>query len=49
MDEATRAQKRTKYGSLKYVYEPAVMEQMRGFFMAELPIRLPEAQVLYWT
>jgi spore photoproduct lyase len=49
MDEATRVQKRTKYGSLKYVYEPDVMEQMRDFFMAELPIRLPEAQVLYWT
>jgi spore photoproduct lyase len=49
MDEATRAQKRTKYGSLKYVYEAEVMEQMRGFFMAELPIRLPKAQVLYWT
>lgn len=49
MDEATRAQKRTKYGSLKYVYEPEVMGQMRDFFMAELPIRLPEARVLYWT
>lgn len=47
MDEATRAPKRTKYGSLKYAYEPEVMEQMRGFFMAGLPIRLPEAQVLY--
>jgi spore photoproduct lyase len=49
MDEATRAQKRTKYGSLKYVYGPEVMEQMRDFFRSELPIRLPEAQVLYWT
>lgn len=49
MDEAARAQKRTKFGSIKYVYEPDVMEQMRAFFMAEVPIRLPEAQVLYWT
>lgn len=49
MDEVTRAQKRTKYGSLKYVYEPEVIEQMRAFFMAELPIRLPEAQVPYQT
>jgi spore photoproduct lyase len=49
MDEATRARKRTKFGSLKYVYEPAVMEQMREFFMAEIPARLPMAQVLYWT
>ncbi len=49
MDEATRTQKRTKYGSLKYVYHPEAMEPMRDFFMAELPIRLPEAQVLYWT
>jgi spore photoproduct lyase len=49
MDEVARAQKRTKYGSLKYVYHHEAMEQMRGFFMAELPIRLPEARVLYWT
>jgi spore photoproduct lyase len=49
MDEARRAQKRTKYGSLKYVYEPEVMEPMRRFFMAEVPRRLPEAHVLYWT
>lgn len=49
MDEAARVQKRTKYRSLKYVYEPEAMKQMRDFFMAELPIRLPEAQVLYWT
>jgi spore photoproduct lyase len=49
MNEATRAQKRTKYGSLKYVYHHEAMEQMRDFFMAELPVRLPEARVLYWT
>jgi spore photoproduct lyase len=49
MDEATRAQKRTKYGSLKYVHHHEAMKQMRDFFMAELSIRLPEARVLYWT
>ena len=49
MDEATRAQKRTKYGSLKYVYGPGEMAQMKSFFDAELPRRLPGAHVLYWT
>jgi spore photoproduct lyase len=49
MDEATRAQKHTKHGSLKYVYHHDAMEQMGDFFMAELSILFPEARVLYWT
>lgn len=49
MSETARTQKRTKFGSLKYVYGPEEMAQMRGFFDAQLPRRLPGVKVLYWT
>ncbi|MEH3145912.1 MAG: radical SAM protein [Methylobacterium frigidaeris] len=49
MDEASRSQKRTKFGSLKYVYTAGTMRAMRRFFEAELPRRLPHARILYWT
>jgi spore photoproduct lyase len=49
MEEATRTQKRTKFGSLKFVYTPDVMREMRAFFEAAVPNHLPGARVLYWT
>ncbi|HEY8382304.1 MAG TPA: radical SAM protein [Microvirga sp.] len=49
MREEARAQKRTKFGSLKYVYTPDVMSEMRAFFTAEVPRRLPGGRILYWT
>jgi spore photoproduct lyase len=49
MQEETRARKRTKFGSLKYVYTPDVMAEMKAFFEAEVPRRLPGARILYWT
>src|SRR5207237_9143248 len=49
MDEATRAQKRNKFGGVKYVYTPAVMNTMKLFFYKEITERFPAAQVLYWT
>jgi spore photoproduct lyase len=49
MDEARRAPKRTKFGSLKYVYTPDAMAEMRAFFAAEVPRRLPGGRILYWT
>src|SRR3712207_8699398 len=36
MDEAARARKTTKFGSLKYVYTPEVMREMRAFFEAAI-------------
>ena len=49
MDEAARTQKRTKFGGRKYVYPRPVMEEMRAFFDAAVPERLPGARILYWT
>ena len=49
MDEEQRTQKRTKFGSVKYVYPKGVMGEMRGWFEAELHARLPRCRVLYWT
>jgi len=49
MDEASRARKRTKFGSTKYVYRPEVMRDLRSWFDVELARVLPAARVLYWT
>jgi spore photoproduct lyase len=49
MDETSRSQKRTKFGSLKYVYRADVMRSLRGFFTETIGRRLPRAHVLYWT
>jgi spore photoproduct lyase len=49
MDEATRAQKRNKFGGTKYVYQPTDMNAMRRFFQEEWTKRFPNAPVLYWT
>ena len=49
MDESVRAQKRTKFGSLKYVYPKALMEEMRGHLDAAVHRHLPDARILYWT
>jgi spore photoproduct lyase len=49
MDEARRSRKTTKFGSLKYVYTPGVMKELRAFFEGEIPRRLPAARILYWT
>jgi spore photoproduct lyase len=49
MDEDTRAKKRTKFGSLKYVYPAELMKEMRVFFEKAIPEHLPSARILYWT
>jgi spore photoproduct lyase len=49
MDEAARDEKRTKFGSAKYVYPAAAMRGMRAWFAAEVAARWPRARVLYWT
>ncbi len=49
MDEEARARKMTKFNSVKYVYTPDIMKEMRGFFDREIQNKLPAAQVLYWT
>ena len=49
MDEATRARATTKFNTVKYVYTPDVMKEMRAFFEEAISNYLPAAQVLYWT
>ncbi len=49
MDPAVRAQKRNKFGGVKYVYPKALMDEMRGWFEKSVERALPRARLLYWT
>ncbi|GEO07698.1 spore photoproduct lyase family protein [Segetibacter aerophilus] len=49
MDEATRAEKRNKFGGTKYVYTKDTMKEMKQFFYGEINKKFPEAEILYWT
>lgn len=49
MDEASRTQKRSKFGGVKYVYPRETMTEMRGWFSEHLAAALPTARLLYWT
>jgi spore photoproduct lyase len=49
MDEASRTQKRGKFGGVKYVYPKELMRELRGWFEQTLAERLPACRILYWT
>ena len=49
MEEAGRAQKRNKFGGVKYVYQPSEMKELRAFFYTEWQKRFSNAPILYWT
>jgi len=49
MGLANRTEKRTKFGSLKYVYDAETMGALKRFFATEVAKHLPQARVLYWT
>jgi spore photoproduct lyase len=49
MGADNRAEKRTKFGSIKHVYDAATMRTLRSFFEAEIARVLPSARILYWT
>lgn len=49
MDEATRTQKRNKFGGIKFVYPKDIMARMKHFFEGEIARRFPNAELLYWT
>ena len=49
LDESTRAQKRNKFGGVKYVYQPEDMRTLKQFFYEEWQQRFPNAPILYWT
>jgi spore photoproduct lyase len=44
-----RTEKRTKFGSLKYVYDADTMRALREFFEDKIARGLPNARILYWT
>ena len=49
MDESQRSQKRTKFGSTKFVYPRETMRELRTGIEALLAEHLPSARTLYWT
>ena len=49
MDPGVRAQKRNKFGGVKYVYPKELMGEMKGWFGEAVADHLPGARVLYWT
>lgn len=44
-----RSEKRTKFGTVKHVYDRETMRTLRGFLEERIAARLPYARVLYWT
>jgi spore photoproduct lyase len=44
-----RAEKRTKFGGVKHVYDAATMRDLRAFFERGVADHLPDARILYWT
>ena len=49
LNEAARKEKRTKFGTVKYVYPAEQMKELRTFFETQLAQLLPVAKILYWT
>lgn len=49
MDEAQRARKMTKFGSVKWVFPKEQMTEMRATLETSLAKRLPAVRLLYWT
>jgi len=49
LEESTRAQKRNKFGGVKYVYDRPTMQELKAWFYAEWQRRFPQAPIQYWT
>lgn len=49
MSATGRAEKRTKFGSVKHVYDRPTMTALRSWFEDALATTLPRARLLYWT
>ncbi|HEV7253646.1 MAG TPA: radical SAM protein [Mesorhizobium sp.] len=49
MSDGRRAEKRTKFGAVKTVYDAETMRELRTWFEREIAENLPEARILYWT
>ncbi len=49
LEEGDRAQKRNKFGGVKYVYERQTMSDLKSFIQSKIDTHFPHAQILYWT
>jgi spore photoproduct lyase len=49
MSEDLRRQKRGKFGAVKHVYPAPVMNELKQWFSAAIPLHLPAARILYFT
>lgn len=49
MSSNRRAEKRTKFGTIKHVYDKATMADLRTFFESTIGKCLPNARILYST
>jgi spore photoproduct lyase len=49
LDETGRAQKRNKFGGIKYVYPQLTMSELQDFIQTGIEKNFPQAQILYWT
>lgn len=49
MSADRRREKRTRFGSVKHVYDAQTMATLRRFFEDRLGADLPQSRILYWT
>ena len=49
MSAVNRAEKRTKFGSVKHVYDRPTMTALKTWFLDRVSSTLPNARMLYWT
>ncbi|QAY80031.1 radical SAM protein [Sphingosinicella sp. BN140058] len=49
MSARNRVEKRTKFGSIKHVYDPPTMAGLKSFFEERISQALPGARILYFT
>jgi spore photoproduct lyase len=49
MTEDNRTKKINKFGGTKYVFNKAIMSDLKQFFYCEIAKQLPQAKILYWT
>ena len=49
MTDTGRAEKRNKFGGVKFVYDAPSMKELKAWFTREIAARFPQGRVLYWT
>lgn len=49
MDESSRTSKYNKFGGVKFVYRPEMMQSLRTFLTRAWQERFPKAPITYWT